>query len=707
MHSSKSDSDVRQEQEYILEIAEEVGNRAKHRKAYDDLGNANSYLGNFHTAIHFFELNLKTAKALNNKAQMGTAYSNLGTCYQNLGLYSIAEEYHERHLETALEVGDRLGKLHAYRNIGIARGSSGNVNDAIEYHRIHLTLAGELDDAAEKGRAYESLGSCYFSIRDFGKAIYCYEQHLRISKETGDKIQEGIACGNLGKAHQFQNDFELARIFHELCLEIANETGNSVGIADSFFNIGRSYESLGHLDKALEFYKRCVSVYHDLRGRLKFEDEWKMSVRNVYQTEYASVWRLLLRQGKVIEALLSADKGRAQSLRDQLEWKYELQTNETETGTLNRVSSRVFPSHVISIAINNREVAFWVLREGMEVEFRKKQISDNMHMLLRGESEDFVNAFRQKNDDDIETITECEDFVNSFRQENDDDIKTKFYENFIAPIQDLLPGEDLIFIPEGQLCLAPFAVFMDANSKYLNEFHRIRVVPSLLILTVMATCPSDYHRTTGALVVGDPYLRDVRHRGKNFEPLPYGNEEAKKIAQMLSTRPLVGKEATKDKILKLMPSVALVHIAAHGTPESGMFFAPSLARFSPKPREEDYLFTLKEVWSLQLRAKLVVLSTCHSAYGKISPEGVVNMARGFLGAGARSVLASLWAVDDESSLQFMTYFYEHLREGKTASEALKQAMKCMRESKNFNKERYWAPYVLLGDDVTLKEHFTS
>lgn len=72
------------------------------------------------------------------------------------------------------------------------------------------------------------------------------------------------------------------------------------------------------------------------------------------------------------------------------------------------------------------------------------------------------------------------------------------------------------------------------------------------------------------------------------------------------------------------------------------------------------------------------------------------------------MLASLWAVGDKSSLPFMTYFCEHLREGKTASEALNQAMKCMRESKNFNEERHWAPYVLLGDgDVTLKELFTS
>ena len=318
-----------------------------------------------------------------------------------------------------------------------------------------------------------------------------------------------MAYRNLGTAYQLQNEFELARIFHELFLEIAKEAGNSVWLADSFFNVGRSLESLGQLDKAAEFYKRCLSIYDDdLRGRLKFEDEWKMSVRNVYQTEYASVWRLLLRQGKVIEALLSADKGRAQSLRDKLEWKYELQTNETETGTINRVRSRVFPSNIISIAIDDRDVAFWVLREGMDVEFRKIQISDNMHMLLKRESQYFVNAL-------------CRD--------NDDDIKTKFHENFIAPIQDLLTGKDLIFIPEGQLCLAPFAVFMDANSKYLCEFHRIRVVPSLLILTVMAACPSDYHRTTGALVVGDPCLRDVRHRGGKFRPLPYANEEAKKL----------------------------------------------------------------------------------------------------------------------------------------------------------------------------------
>ena len=679
----------------MIEIVKVVGDRARQRRVYHDVGKAHLGLGNFDTAIDYFVRDLKIAEDLNDKVRIRTACCHLANCCRNLGDLWRAKNYIERLYKIAKEGGgESWGLFHDYQNIGTAFNT-------LEYpdmfilsfcYKDLLKLTEELKDTPKKGWACKVLGSshlrmgdCETALRDCETALRFFKQHLRISKKVGDRIEEGIAYRNLGTAYQLQNEFELARIFHEACLEIAKEAGNSVWLADSFFNVGRSLESLGQLDKAAEFYKRCLSIYDDLRGRLKFEDEWKMSVRNVYQTEYASTWHLLLRQGKVIEALLSADKGRAQSLRDQLEWRYELQTNETETGTINRVSSRVFPSNTISIAIDDRDLVFWVLREGMDVEFRKKQISDNMNMLLIRESENFVGAFLK---------------------DNDDDIKTKFYENFIAPIQDLLIGKDLKIIPEGILGLAPFAVFMDANSKYLCEFHRICVVPSLHILTVMAACPSDYHSTTGALVVGDPYMEDVEDR--YFTPLPYSRKEATKIAQMLSARPLIGEEATKDKILKLMSSVALVHIASHGSSKSEILFAPSLARFSPRPREEDYRFTVKDVFGLQLRAKLVVLSTCYSAYGKISPEGVVNITRAFLCSGARSVLASLCVVDDEASLWFMTFFYEHLREGKTASEALNQAMKCMRESKKFNKERHWAPYVLIGDgDVTLKELFTS
>lgn len=678
----------------MIEIVKVVGDRARQRRVYHDVGKAHLGLGNFDTAIDYFVRDLKIAEDSIDKVRIRTACCHLANCYRNLGHYG--EKYIERFYKFAKEEEEESWALfHDYQNIGTAFNT-------LEYpdmfilsfcYKDLLKLTEELKDTPEKGWAYKILGSYHLTLGECEKALVYFKQHLRISKKIGDRIEEGMAYGNLGTAYQLQNEFELARIFHELCHEIAKEAGNSAWVADSFFNVGRSLESLGQLDKAADFYKRCLSIYHDHRGRLKFEDQWKISVREVYQTEYASLWRLLLRQGKIIEALLSADQGRAQCLRDKLEWNYQLQTSQVETETINRVNAGVVPSTTIFIAVDYRDgynVAFWwVLREGKEVEFRRRQISENT--LLACSSGTFVNRFF------------CKPSQNHIHSSFD------FYDNFIAPIQDLLIGKELIFVPEGLLCLAPFALFMDKNSKYLCEFFRIRVVPSLSFLTLSALCPSDYHRTAGALVVGDPYLDEIiNHRYRRyFEPLPWALKEAEKIAKMVNTRPLVGKEATKDEILKQMSSVALVHFATHCSKDS-VVFAPNRKRLFAKPRDEDYKITAKDVWTLQLRAKLVVLSACRNAFGEVTIEGALSIARAFLGAGARAVIASLWNIDDEATQELMTCFYQYLMEGKTVSEALNEAMKCLRKTEKFNEVNHWGTFLLFGDgDVILKELFKT
>ena len=111
--------------------------------------------------------------------------------------------------------------------------------------------------------------------------------------------------------------------------------------------------------------------------------------------------------------------------------------------------------------------------------------------------------------------------------------------------------------------------------------------------------------------------------------------------------------------------------------------------------------TRADVLNAKLRAKLVVLSCCKSGRGDIKSEGVVGIARAFLGAGARSVIVSLWAIDDQSTLAFMKVFYEHLAAGQSASTSLHPAMKWMRKSKVFKAVKHWAPFMLIGDDVTL------
>ena len=174
------------------------------------------------------------------------------------------------------------------------------------------------------------------------------------------------------------------------------------------------------------------------------------------------------------------------------------------------------------------------------------------------------------------------------------------------------------------------------------------------------------------------------------------------IGDILKVKPLTGEKATKREVLKGLGSVALVHIAARGRMESGeIALTPDPKRASRIPTKEDYILTIADVMNVKMRAKLVVLSCCHSGLGEIKAEGVVGIARAFMGAGARSVLVSLWAIDDEATLEFMRGFYHHLVEGRSASESLNLAIKSLRESDKYSDVKYWAPFVLIGDDITL------
>ena len=107
---------------------------------------------------------------------------------------------------------------------------------------------------------------------------------------------------------------------------------------------------------------------------------------------------------------------------------------------------------------------------------------------------------------------------------------------------------------------------------------------------------------------------------------------------------------------------------------------------------------MTDISKVRLRANLVVLSCCHSARGQTKAEGAVGIARAFLGSGARSLLVALWALDDESTEQLMTHFYYHFVAGESAGESLHEAMKWMR-SEGYDVNQ-WAPFILIGDDVT-------
>ena len=228
-----------------------------------------------------------------------------------------------------------------------------------------------------------------------------------------------------------------------------------------------------------------------------------------------------------------------------------------------------------------------------------------------------------------------------------------------------LKEREIIIVPDRSLNQVPFAALTDEDGKYLSETFRIRIVPSLTTLKLIQDSPAEYHCQNGALIVGDPDVGRVRYKGRKmkFSRLPCAGNEAVMIGQLLGVQPLLGQDATKRAVLERLPSVGLVHFAAHGNTERGEIALSPVRSANGIPKEEDYLLTMPDIAQVQLRAKLVVLSCCHSARGQIRAEGVIGIARAFLGSGARSVLVALWAISESATEQLMCCFYEHLVRG--------------------------------------------
>ena len=583
-----------------------------------------------------------------------------------------------------------------------------------EERTCYINVAKEVGDRAGEGSSYGNLGNAYYHLGDFKNAIEYHQLDLKIAKEVGDRAGEGSSYGNLGNAYGRQGDFKKAIEYHERHLKIAKEVGDRAGEASSYCNLGIRFESQCSLRKALDCYRSSVRLFNDLRQNLQGKDEWTISYRNVHNVVYTRLWRLILKQGDVVEALFAAEQGRAQALRDLMNSKYETKTPHTgEKMTCDTLNC--LPSDTVFMAVHEREIIFWIIQNGKDVQLRRKQISDNNSKENASRVlESLIHNAREKIG--VSSGVKCEDRSldrksgGHLLKKRDQHTQTHsdtnplrtLHDIIISPIKDLINGNELIFVPEGPLCLAPYAAFMDSNSKYLSESFRIRVIPSLNSLKLIRDCLPDYHKKSGALLVGDPCLEQVRYHGLRLEQLPLAKKEVLVIGEILNTIPLTGKEATKAQVLGKLSSVALVHIAAHGRMETGeIALAPNPTLASHILVEEDFLLRMSDVMRVQIRAGLVVLSCCHSGHGEIKAEGVVGIARAFLGAGARSVLVSLWAIDDEATLEFMKSFYLHLAEGRSAGESLKRAMAWLRESEKFSEVKHWAPFVLIGDDVTL------
>ncbi|MBF2026862.1 MAG: CHAT domain-containing protein [Oscillatoriales cyanobacterium C42_A2020_001] len=718
-----------------LAIAQETKDRPSEGRVIGNLGEAYRFLGNYGKAIKYQEQALAIAQEVKNQDGIGNALGNLGNAYFFLGDYGKAILYQELSLAVLREIKDRLREGRILGNLGESYRNLGIYDKAIEYHKQYLSIARSIKDRQGEGISLGGLGVIHEKLGNYSKAIEYQEQRLAITREIKDRSGEGSALGNLGAAYHALGNYAKATEFHQQYLAIAREIKDRQGEGIALNNLGLTLFEADKLAMAETVLLQGIAVWESIRQTgVGNNDANKVSIFEQQARTYRTLQQVLAAQNKINESLEISERGRSRAfvelLTQRIGFPPTLLHGGAVGGGINAVSpptiqqiqqiakaqnatlvqySIIYDDVKTQAGIRAQESTLyvWVIKPSGEIAFRQVPLTQDKsppqtaqassapsnnrgdspldalvtqtQIALRGQPAKTATT-RSNGSSSLVFSADPASIRRQMRQ---------LHRILIEPIADLLPtnpNDQVIFIPQGSLFFVPFPALRNANGQYLIEQHTIRTAPSIQVLELtrqqrqkLGTQPL-IAKGTKALVVGNPTL-----------DLPHAEDEAKTIATLFGTQPVLGAQATKSVIQQKMPEARLIHIAAHGqfNDQQGL---GSLLKFAGKDPNTSFL-TADEMLNMKLQAELVVLSACQSGLGKLTGDGVIGLSRALISAGTPSVLVSLWNVPDDSTNLLMTAFYQQLQKTPNKAQALRQAMLTMKHQDPID----WAAFTLIGE----------
>src|SRR5713101_815972 len=261
---------------------------------------------------------------------------------------------------------------------------------------------------------------------------------------------------------------------------------------------------------------------------------------------------------------------------------------------------------------------------------------------------------------------------------------TALYRRLIEPALADIQGQRLLIVPHGVLHYLPFGALRSPGRRWLVQDFALSTLPSASVLRYLTDKGAG--APAGTLVMGNPDL------GAELA-LPWAEREARMVGQEeKDSTVLVRAEATEAQAKKLLETVGIVHFATHG--ELSESDPLSSAVLLVPGGGEDGRLEVREVFGLDLHAKLVVLSACETGLGKLSRgDEVVGLQRAFLYAGTPAVVTTLWKVDDKATYDLIRAFYTRL-DAAGPVEALRQAQ--LETMRTLPHHYQWAAFGLTG-----------
>ncbi|MEO8395407.1 MAG: CHAT domain-containing protein, partial [Chloroflexota bacterium] len=264
----------------------------------------------------------------------------------------------------------------------------------------------------------------------------------------------------------------------------------------------------------------------------------------------------------------------------------------------------------------------------------------------------------------------------------------------LSPLIDQIKTSHVLVIPHNVLNYVPFAALPLPDGSLFGSKFTVSYLPSASTLEYLAKSPA---QPGELLALGNP-------TAEGQPPLQYSEDEVNQAVAAIGGEAFTGKDATLALVQQKATDAGIFYVAAHGTfdARSPLFSALHLASTST----DSGLLEAYKIYSLDLTQKtqLVVLSACDTAVGTLSAgDEFTGLNRAFLYAGAPSVIATLWSVDDKATQLLMTAFFQRRAKGEPTAQALQSAQAYLRDYQEdgqtpYSSPYYWAAFILTGQD---------
>jgi len=307
---------------------------------------------------------------------------------------------------------------------------------------------------------------------------------------------------------------------------------------------------------------------------------------------------------------------------------------------------------------------------------------------------------------------------------------TKLYQKLIRPLNLTEQTKELIIIPDGVLGYIPFDALLtkEISSEQQNQFNQYPYfgLEKVICYAFSATFLKELQQTNSTIdnydllayapsfnlgikventakIAATTKTKDpILALRSSLSPLLFNEQEVEQIGQNFGGKSYLNQQANKASFIQEAPNYRYLHIASHGkmNDEDGDLSYIAFTQVGDSTNQEELLY-LRELYDMDIPADMVVLSACETGIGELqNGEGIISLARGFSYAGAKSIITSLWSVNDQKTTDLMVDFYQHLKDGETKAYALANAKRdyiATQKSMTFSHPFYWAGFVPIGN----------